>query len=229
MSNRKALILGAAIWLLILFGIYKILFPTTTYLKYGLLNRQGQFTIPPQFDLISETSDGSYFGQNYAYDDDWMVWYCCDYNRNDHLQACGKCKGDPPKRQYDPGLQEASWLVIDENEQEKQREDDQQFNLRGKIGALGYQDPQGKWLIRPHHWQAASKFSQGIAFVWVDGKPYGKWGIINTKGQYILKPTCAHIWPFKYGRAKCQVAFEETRFLFSNPEVPENLKYYPSE
>lgn len=224
MNNRKRLLITGAVILLVGWLIYNFLFPTTTYLKYGLVNRDGKFVIPPRFDELHESNNGWYTGDNYAFDDDWRLWYSCGYDPNLILRECAPVKLDPPKAQLDTGLPDVP--------EGKQTPEDKLLIRSYKKDflahtLLGFKNTQVEWVIQPRYWDYVTNFSHGRAFVWLEGYPYGKWGIINPKGEYVLKPTCAHIWPFHNGRALCQVAFTETRFLLSNPEVDEDLKYYP--
>lgn len=76
----------------------------------------------------------------------------------------------------------------------------------------GYIDSSGTFVIPPS-FQKAANFHQGVAIVQQDNA----YGLINTKGDWVLKPKYAAIFPFQHnGIAIAQLAAE--RFVLINLE-----------
>lgn len=58
----------------------------------------------------------------------------------------------------------------------------------------GYMDKKGKIKIIPN-WSQANQFSEGLAVVRFDTLKTSKWGVIDTKGKYVIQPKYDEIIP----------------------------------
>jgi hypothetical protein len=62
----------------------------------------------------------------------------------------------------------------------------------------GFVNSKGEWVIRPQ-WDMVKGFQANspTSFVWNYSHPFSRWGIIDRKGHYLLKPTCVALRSFE--------------------------------
>ncbi len=92
----------------------------------------------------------------------------------------------------------------------------------------GYMNKTGKIVIIPN-WSMVNPFSEGLAVVRFDTLTSSKWGVIDTKGNYVIKPKYDEIIPqiendsqsFDTGYYKNG---KTTFYSFVNPKKPESSK-----
>lgn len=99
------------------------------------------------------------------------------------------------------------------------------FSLGNNGEKTGYIDTKGKVLLPPK-WNAGEKFSEGLAVVL--GSDY-KWGVIDTEGNYIVKPKHDQIVPQSSdGRIELTSGYYKNGTVFmydyANPKNPETSK-----
>jgi hypothetical protein len=70
--------------------------------------------------------------------------------------------------------------------------------LDKKNNKFGFVNAQGQWVIPPQ-WDMVVGFQANpeTSFVWNYGHPFSRWGIIDRKGNYLLKPTCVALRSFE--------------------------------
>lgn len=159
--------------------------------REAVVDYQGKFIVPPLYDGITRelmpnghftadqktptTDDTGYNGYNFELDQtgrvlsqeyvrsgkDWKLSY--SYTNNDHRLGQFKIANNFP-------------------------------NLKAKLSKdnhkYGFVNKEGKWVISPE-WDLVEGFQSNppTSFVWIYGHPFSRWGIIDQKGHYLLKPT----------------------------------------
>lgn len=74
-----------------------------------------------------------------------------------------------------------------------------------KTGTAGYIDAKGNWAIKPQ-WKSAFSFSNGVAFVSLEGEDDPTYGLIDTKGKLIIDYKIKVFDPFNNGLARVGLA-----------------------
>ena len=220
------------------------LYPMRNYNKWGYINSQGKWMIPPTFDMALHFSDGvalvkdTYKGSE--------VWDVIDEKGQKIIQSEYFGYGVflklfdyrvtiQPNNRFTEGLVPVTVEILDKNyrgpavsgflnksgELELYGYYDKVFNFNEglacvvKNGKYGFINHNGEWVIKPVFAMCGS-FSNGLAPA-LDEKTR-KWGYINNKGAWVIEPEFSKAKDFSEGLA---AVWKDFKWGFIN----ENGKY----
>ena len=203
------------------------LYPMRNFNKWGYINSEGRWIIPPKYEMALNFSDGlalvkdTYKGGE--------VWDVIDekgqkviqseyYGYGIFLKIYDYRISIQPNQQFTEGLIPVAIEIMDphykgetvsgylnkEGELEVYGYYDKVYNFHDgyasaiKDGKFGFIDKTGEWVIRPTYVMAGS-FSNGLAPA-LDEKSR-KWGYINKEGAWVIKPQFSKAKDFSDGLA----------------------------
>jgi hypothetical protein len=139
-------------------GLVKFYEEKNSVLKYGYMDLKGKIVIPLKYTLISNFNDGK-------------AWATNDYNKYDLIDKQGKVLASANASLYQLDAKSQLYPYFDE-----------------KLQKYGYKTLKGNIAISPNFSEAGA-FVDGLAVVSVETNQYEfKKALIDTKGNYVLKP-----------------------------------------
>jgi hypothetical protein len=165
----------------------------------GLIDRSGNWAVPPVFASISRYADGSLLACGYTLGGG--AANCKHLDVHGHLLPPTSDRlvadnGTLPESGAQPGETKEADLVTTEDITVSAQPVAVALN-----GRWGFRDSEGNWVIKPQ-FDGAEDFSAGIAFAGIrdasrngDGKRI-IWGLIDLSGNWIFKPKFESITPF---------------------------------
>jgi hypothetical protein len=167
--------------------------------REGVVDYQGHFIVPPVYDGITRN-----LNPNGHFTADKKAPIAKDTGNNGYdfeLDQAGRVLS----QEYIPSGKD--WKLTYEYENEDFRTGNYRIsytnpNLKAQLSKsnnkYGFINKDGKWMIPPQ-WDFVHGFKGNppTTFVWIYGHPFSRWGIIDQKGHYLLKPTCVGIHSFE--------------------------------
>ena len=164
--------------------------PDKLEFKESIINLKGEFVIKPIYDGIGTYSKNGQFSASQKLprsQDNGQNGYDIVFDLNGH--------------EYKRALLEYG---LDWKESFQYKNDDfRRYTIKPlnenpnfvpvlQNGKYGFKNKSGVWIIRPQ-WDYVLGFEHNVCFVWNYDHPFSRWGLIDSKGHYLLKPTCVAI------------------------------------
>jgi len=172
--------------------------PDNVEFREAIIDFQGHYIVPPIFDSI-----GSHIYDNQF--DARQKMHEHQVNGNDAYALKLDKDGKVLSKSYFP--RSMNWASTYEYTNKNFRDTnyhifntfpDLKAQLSKENQKYGFVNSKEQWVIPPQ-WDLVTGFQSNppTSFVWNYGHPFSRWGIIDQKGNYLLKPTCVALGSFE--------------------------------
>ena len=211
--SKKGILLIVFLWaplLLACLSIGWVILFLNTRQYYGYIDRTGHFAIPPRFNYAESFNNGKAFAYLPTSRTDCNRDYQVVLDRKGNYLPGGD--GLSPCLNYSiayPTNLKPSFLIDDD--QYPSPVFDEKYT-EGWV-RFGYQDMKRQWVIPPR-FAFVTRFNRGIAWVAIVKSHNYYWGLIDTKGNYIMAPKCLAAGSFHEDLAPCKTNVYFGRFYW---------------